>query len=75
MKKNSPNLIIRIKTKDFKSKKNYFISVKKILDFLDIKYNIEMTPYDTQKKEGDLSDMFKDIAFIITKNDCDDLPF
>lgn len=34
-----------------------------------------MTPYDTQKKEGDLSDMFKDIAFIITKNDCDDLPF
>jgi hypothetical protein len=75
MKKNSPNLIIRIKTKDFKSKKNYFISVKKILDFLDINYQIEMTPYDTQKTEGDLSDMFKDIAFIITKNDYDELPF
>ncbi len=34
-----------------------------------------MTPYDTQKKEGDLSDMFKDIAFIITKNNYDYLPF
>ncbi len=72
---NTPNLIVRIKTKDLQSNKNYITSLKKILDFLEINYFTEITTDNTQKNDGNLDGIYKTISFTITNKEYDNLPF